>query len=109
MNVHRKSKGDDAVSSHVSDYGLVADAYSVGVTIKVLLSDDLPTRTKRIHHRHDIPLFTCKMNAGQRYKFLDATPKHARELVDKLTVPLARDQPWIKGGVSADNQLLHCR
>ena len=49
----------------------------------------------------------CKKKRRKRYKFLDETPKPARDLIGKLTepkveerlaVPLARDEPWIRGG-----------
>ena len=51
----------------------------------------------------------------KRYKFLDETPKPARELVGKLlkakeeerlTVPLAREEPWIKGGMDRNDHVV---
>jgi hypothetical protein len=62
-------------------------------------------------------LFSCgkKSNRRKRYKFLDEVPKPARDLIEKLmktnveerlAVPLAKDEPWIRGGCSADDPLV---
>ena len=126
--VRRKTVNDAALSSHVSDYGLIADAYSVGATIKVLLTG-VPADASEmefISSQENIllniisALCACGKDKGsakrkKRYKFLDEAPKPARELVrklmkpvyeDRLTAPLARDEPWIKGGVSADDPIV---
>ena len=117
---------DAAVSSHVSGYGLIADAYSTGCTVKVLLTGVPADKNKMkfISFQDNIflniisAIFSCEQKDNgngkrkKRYKFLDETTKPARELVvkvmkplyaDRLTVPLARDAPWIEGGMSADD------
>mmetsp|Transcript_9174 Transcript_9174/g.19572 ORF Transcript_9174/g.19572 Transcript_9174/m.19572 type:complete len:489 (+) Transcript_9174:116-1582(+) len=124
--VREKSDGDVALSQHVADYGLISDAYSVGCTIKVLLTGvpaDVTDVMAFIGSRNNLlvdiilAIFACgkKRKRKKRYKFLDETPKPARELIgklmkpnieDRLTVPSACDEPWIKGGVNADDAIV---
>ncbi len=124
--VREKSDGDVALSQHVADYGLISDAYSVGCTIKVLLTGvpaDVTDVMAFIGSHNNLlvdilsAIFACgnKRKRKKRYKFLDETPKPARELIgklmkpnieDRLTVPLACDEPWIKGGISADDAIV---
>ena len=125
-NVRRKSDDDEALTENVSDYGLIADAFSIGATIKVILTG-VPADQKEMEFmssKNNILLnvlsaiFGCgKSDSGRkkRYKFLDETPKPARALVgklmkpkysDRLTVPLARDEPWIKGGVGENDPVV---
>lgn len=118
-----KSKKDRALSSCVADYGLVSDAFSVGATIKMVLTgvpagenemEFISANDSALGNILDAICGCGKKNDGKRrkrYKFLDETPKPARELVGKLmkakederlTVPLARVEPWIKGGNEND-------
>ena len=129
VKVREKSKGDAALSEHVSDYGLIADAFSVGCTIKVLLTGvpaDVADVMSFIGANDNVlanilsTIFACGKSKKdgrrrKRYKFLDETPKMARDLVgklmkpkieDRLTVPLARDEPWIKGGCDANDPVV---
>ncbi|KAL7548637.1 hypothetical protein ACHAWF_013304 [Thalassiosira exigua] len=121
-----RDKSDDhaALSACVADYGLVSDAYSVGCTIKMILTG-VPAGENEMEFMGAHggffadamdALCGCRKKKGggggaarrkKRYKFLDETPKPARDLVGKLmrpkegerlTVPLAREEPWIKGG-----------
>lgn len=124
-NAREKSAADEALAESVSDYGLIADAYSIGATIKVLLTG-VPADENEMEFMgsHDNPLlkvltsiFSCGKKGGKRrkrYKWFDETPKAARDLVikltkpvyaDRLTVPLARDEPWIKGGMNANDPI----
>lgn len=124
--VRKSVEGDVALTDHVADYGLIADAYSIGCTIKVLLTG-IPAEENEMEFMSSqnnvllnilSVLFSCgKRDGGEtkrnkRYKFLDENPKPAREVVmkltkpvflERLTVPLARDEPWIKGGMSEDD------
>jgi len=113
----RKSEGDAALAGNVSDYGLISDAYSVGKTIHYLLTG-IPAEENEANFMSSqdnilLKIFSmCMGNKGKRkkrYKWSDETPKPARELVsklmkpsyaDRITVPLARSEPWIKGGTS---------
>lgn len=125
-NAHEKSSTDNALTSCVSDYGFISDSYSVGSTIKVLLTgvpanvtDILGFMSANSNPILNIlsAIFSCgKKNRRQkRYKFLDETPKSARELIGKLmqtkveerlAVPLARDEPWIRGGITPDDPVV---
>jgi len=122
QKVKEKTADDDALASHVSDYGLIADAYSIGATIRVLLTgvpadhneiDFISSNDNLLVNLASV-IFGCigRKNGDdgtqrkKRYKFLDETPNPARELVmklmkpmfvDRLTVPLALDEPWIRG------------
>lgn len=121
-----KSSFDEALTSCVSDYGFISDSYSVGSTIKVLLTG-VPadvTDVMGFMSANNNPLlnilsaiFSCgkKNKRRKRYKFLDETPKPARDLISKLmsinpeerlAVPLARDEPWIAGGCNQDDPVV---
>ncbi|KAL7533310.1 hypothetical protein ACHAXR_005164 [Thalassiosira sp. AJA248-18] len=130
MNVRRKSDGDgdEALSSHVSDYGFLADAYSIGCTIKVLLTG-VPAEENETEFISSqgadaqlsiiSTIFSCRKKGNRtrkkRYKLLLDTPKRARLLVwkltkpissDRLTVPKARNEIWIKGGINTDDPVV---
>ena len=109
----------------MSDYGLISDAYSVGCTIKVLLTgvpadqNEMEFMSAQDNVLLSVLSLCCGKSNGdkrkKRYKWLDETPKPARELVKKLmkgtyaerlTVPLARDEVWIKGGISNDDPVV---
>lgn len=109
----------------MSDYGLISDAYSVGCTIKVLLTgvpadqNEMEFMSAQDNVLMSVLSLCCGKSNGdkrkKRYKWLDETPKPARELVKKLmkntyaerlTVPLARDEVWIKGGISNDDPVV---
>lgn len=134
-NSRDKCDGDVALTDLVADYGLIADAYSVGYTIREILTGVSPKDAKNemdfmSSHQNGVDLltlFSCCTTASnsnssnrrkkrkRRYKWLDETPKHARELVlkmintkiaDRLTVPLAREEVWIKGGMSSDDPIV---
>lgn len=119
-----KSKEDKALSTCVADYGLVSDAYSVGATIKMILTgvpageNEMTYISANDNAFGNILNAICgcgKKNGGnrrKRYKFSDEIPKPARDLVEKLmkakeeerlTVPLACAEPWIKGGMTDDD------
>jgi serine/threonine protein kinase len=132
-NSRDKCEGDVALTDLVADYGLIADAYSVGCTIREILTG-VPAKEARNEmdfmstHQNSIDLvalFSCctgtsnsnnkRKKRKRRYKWLDETPKLARELVlkmmnikiaDRLTVPLAREELWIKGGMSSDDPIV---
>ena len=127
MKVRKKSPHDEALTNCVSDYGFISDSYSVGSTIKVLLTG-VPadvTDVMGFMSANSNPLlyilsaiFTCskKNKRRKRYKFLDETPKKARELIEKLmrtkaderlALPLAKNEQWIKGGCCADDPLVN--
>ena len=125
MKVRSKSEGDGTRSSHVSDYGFTADAFSVGATIRVLLTGVPADQNEMQFIRSQNNAFravtstilSCVKQQGRkkRYRFLDEAPKAARELVkkftspsckDRLTVPLAREEPWIKGGMDAEDPVI---
>ena len=124
--VRKKSDGENAGTEMVSDYGLIADAFSIGATVRVLLTgvpadasemdfissqDNLLINVARF-------LFSCGKGDGKRrkrFKFLNEVPKQARGLVTKLikpnyaeriSVPLAREEDWIKGGMNADDPIV---
>jgi serine/threonine protein kinase len=133
-NSRDKCDGDVALTDLVADYGLIADAYSVGCTIRELLTG-VPAKEAKNEmdfmssHQNSIDLvalFSCcttsnnnssnkRKKRKRRYKWLDETPKLARELVlkmmntkiaDRLTVPSAREELWIKGGMSSDDPIV---
>ncbi len=127
QKVRNKMKGDTALSECVADYGLIADAYSVGATIRMILTGVpagenemafISANDSAIGKILDALCGCGKKNDGKRrkrYKFLDETPKPARELIGKLlrvkeeerlTVPLAREEPWIKGGINNDDPVI---
>ena len=126
MKYHKKTSNEEALTNFVSDYGFISDSYSVGSTIKVLLTgvpadvtDVMGFISSNSNPLMDILSAICscgkKNRARQRYKFLDETPKPARELIrklmqievdERLSVPLARDEPWIKGGCSSDDPIV---
>ena len=119
--IRDKSKNDHALSNMVSDYGLIADAYSIGATIKVLLTGVPADQNEMAFISANDSMFntifallSCKKDGGRkrRYKFLDELPKEAANLVHKLmkpdfmeriSVPLARDEVWIKGGMDTND------
>ena len=109
----------------MSDYGLISDAYSVGCTIKVLLTgipadqNEMEFMSAQDNVLLSVLSLCCGKSNGdkrkKRYKWLDETPKPARELVrklmkstyaERLTVPLARDELWIRGGMSSDDPVV---
>ena len=109
----------------MSDYGLISDAYSVGCTIKVLLTgvpadqNEMEFMSAQDNVLMSVLSLCCGKSNGdkrkKRYKWLDETPKPARELVknlmkntyaERLTVSLARDEVWIKGGISNDDPVV---
>ena len=121
-----KSKQDMALSLCVADYGLASDAFSVGATIKMILTGVpagenemafISANDNALGNIIDAICGCAKKSDGKRskrYKFLDETPKPARDLVGKLmkgkeeerlTVPLARGEPWIKGGMNNEDPL----
>ena len=134
-NSRDKCDGDVALTDLVADYGLIADAYSVGCTIREILTG-VPAKEAKNEmdfmssHGNSIDFlalfFSCctttasnssnrRKKRKRRYKWLDESPKHARELVlkmintkiaDRLTVPLAREEVWIKGGMSSDDPIV---
>ncbi len=127
QRVRDKSDGETALAEYVADYGLVSDAYSVGATIKMILTgvpageNEMAFISANDSAIGNILGAICgcgKKSDGKRrkrYKFLDETPKPARELVGKLlkvreeerlTVPLAREEPWIKGGTDNDDPVI---
>mmetsp|Transcript_11752 Transcript_11752/g.19233 ORF Transcript_11752/g.19233 Transcript_11752/m.19233 type:complete len:423 (-) Transcript_11752:170-1438(-) len=127
QKVRNKTEGDTALSECVADYGLVADAYSVGATIKMILTGVpagesemafISANDSSIGKILDAMCGCGKKSDGKRrkrYKFMDETPKPARELIGKLlkvkeeerlTVPLAREEPWIKGGIDKDDPVI---
>lgn len=122
-----KTDKESALSSCVSDYGLVSDAYSVGATIKMILTGVpagenemafISANDSAIGKILDAICVCGKKSEAKRrkrYKFIDETPKPARELVGKLlkaneeerlSVPLAREEPWIKGGMSDNDPVI---
>jgi serine/threonine protein kinase len=121
----QKSDGDTALTEYVADYGLISDAYSIGCTIRVMLTG-VPAKEKNEVAFMSSQgggllaiLFSCcsmgREKRKRRYKWLDETPKPARELVlklmnplyaDRLSVPLAREELWIRGGVNADDPVV---
>jgi serine/threonine protein kinase len=134
-NSRDKCDGDVALTDLVADYGLIADAYSVGCTIREILTGVPAKEAKNemdfmTSHGNSIDFlalfFSCctttasnssnrRKKRKRRYKWLDESPKHARELVlkmintkiaDRLTVPLAREEVWIKGGMSSDDPIV---
>lgn len=125
--VRDKTKKDNALSACVADYGLVSDAYSVGATVKMILTGVpagenemafISANDSALGNILDAICGCGKKSDGKRrkrYKFLDETPKPARELVGKLlkakeeerlTVPLARAEPWIKGGMNDNDPVV---
>ena len=109
----------------MSDYGLISDAYSVGCTIKVLLTgipadqNEMEFMSAQDNVLLSVLSLCCGKSNGdkrkKRYKWLDETPKPARELVrklmkptyaERLTVPMARDEVWIRGGMSNDDPVV---
>ena len=127
QRVRDKGKGETALAAYVADYGLVSDAYSVGATIKMILTG-VPAGENEMNFISSndraignilSAICGCRKNSDvkrrKRYKFLDETPKPARELVGKLlkvrederlTVPLAREEPWIKGGTDKEDPVI---
>jgi serine/threonine protein kinase len=122
-----KTEKESALSTFVADYGLVSDAYSVGATIKMILTGVpagenemafISANDSAIGKILDAICGCGKKSDGKRrkrYKFLDETPKPARDLVEKLlkakeeerlTVPLAREEPWIKGGMNDNDPVI---
>ena len=96
MKYHQKTSNDEALTNFVSDYGFISDSYSVGSTIKVLLSgvpadvtDVMGFMSSNNNPLMDVLCAICscgkKTRMRKRYKFLDETPKPARELIRKLT------------------------
>ena len=123
-NSRTKSDGDTALTEFVADYGLISDAYSIGCTIRVMLTG-VPAKEKNEMAFMSSQggalsaIFSCcSTDRGmrkRRYKWLDETPKPARDLVLKLTspvyakrlsVPLAREELWIRGGMTADDPVV---
>jgi len=123
-NSRQKSDGDTALTDFVADYGLISDAYSIGCTIRVMLTG-VPAKEKNEMTFMSSQggalsaIFSCcstdRGKRKRRYKWLDETPKPARELVlklmnpvyaDRLSVPLAREELWIRGGMTADDPVV---
>ena len=124
MNSRQKSDGDNALTDFVADYGLISDAYSIGCTIRVMLTG-VPAKEKSEMAFMSSQggalsaIFSCcstdRGKRKRRYKWLDETPKPARDLVlklmnpvyaDRLSVPLAREELWIRGGMTADDPVV---
>ncbi|KAL3785012.1 hypothetical protein HJC23_007933 [Cyclotella cryptica] len=127
MKVRTRSSQDEALTDCVSDYGFISDSYSVGSTIKVLLTGvpaDVEDVVRFISANNNLLLdaLSVILSCGRkskirkkRYKFLDETPRQAREVVvklmkakaeERLAVPLARDEPWIEGGCGVDDPVV---
>ncbi|KAL7477477.1 hypothetical protein ACHAW6_003279 [Cyclotella cf. meneghiniana] len=127
MKVRTRSSRDEALTNCVSDYGFISDSYSVGSTIKVLLTGvpaDVEDVVRFVSANTNLfmdvisTIFSCGKKSKirkKRYKFLDETPRQARELIvklmkakveERLAVPLARDEPWIKGGCGVDDPVV---
>ncbi|KAL3766495.1 hypothetical protein ACHAW5_001164 [Stephanodiscus triporus] len=122
-NSREKSHGDTALSENVADYGLNSDSYSIGCTIRVMLTG-IPANEKNemdfMSSRDGVlslyALFSCcSKKRNVRYKWLDESPKGARELVlkmtnpvyaDRLSVHLAREELWIKGGMTSNDPVI---
>lgn len=119
-----KSDGDAALTENVSDYGMISDAYSIGITIRVMLTGVPAYESNEMAFMSSqdgaiSAIFSCCSTRGgkrkRRYKWLDETPKPARELVlkmtnavfaDRLSVPMAREEIWIKGGMTVDDPVI---
>ena len=127
QRVRDKNDGETALAAYVADYGLISDAYSVGATIKMILTGVpagenemafISANDRAIGNILDAICGCRKKNSRKRrkrYKFLDEAPKPARGLVGKLlkvreeerlTVPFAREEPWIKGGTDKDDPVI---
>eukprot|EP00568_Trieres_chinensis_P019684 CAMPEP_0183319314 /NCGR_PEP_ID=MMETSP0160_2-20130417/63207_1 /TAXON_ID=2839 ORGANISM="Odontella Sinensis, Strain Grunow 1884" /NCGR_SAMPLE_ID=MMETSP0160_2 /ASSEMBLY_ACC=CAM_ASM_000250 /LENGTH=186 /DNA_ID=CAMNT_0025485765 /DNA_START=67 /DNA_END=627 /DNA_ORIENTATION=+ len=117
-------QGESAIlGESVSHYGLLSDSYSVGVTLREILTGvpafetDIDTFI-RFEEVRDYPfgktlskLFSCarskqKGRRKKRYRYVDQVPKAAAEMVkalteanesDRLTVREAQTRPWITG------------
>jgi serine/threonine protein kinase len=123
-NARSKSDGDTALAENVSDYGLISDAYSIGITIRVVLTGVPAYEANEMAFMSSqdgvlSAIFSCCSTKGRkrkrRYKWLDEAPKSARELVlkmtntvyaDRLSVPMAREELWIKGGMTVDDPVV---
>jgi len=124
--VRKKSDGENAGTEMVSDYGLIVDAFSIGATVRVLLTG-VPADSSEMDYIGSQDnlliniarfLFSCGKGGGKRrrrFKFLNEVPKQARGLVTKLmkancaeriSVPLAREEDWIKGGMNAHDPVV---
>ena len=124
--VRNKSDGEEAGTAMVSDYGLIADAFSIGATVRVLLTG-VPADASEMDYISSQDnflinvarlIFSCGKGDGKRkrrFKFLNEVPKPARGLVTKLmranyaeriSVPLAREEDWIMGGMNDDDPIV---
>ncbi len=120
---HRRRTRRNCVSECISDYGMVADAYSVGMTISHLVTgippnieDDEFLASKN----HPLKKFVRKMKGrfsdkkttrAKKYRLKSDLPLDVNEVIRLLThfdsrrrctVRYARSLPWIKGGDEED-------
>ena len=125
-----KNKPNAALTECVADYGMVVDAYSVGWTLRVILTGVPPNSTisnyMRKHHgreiiEEDVEVGCCgcfgetsdaaKTTSVFRVRDPDQMPKTATLFISELTkmnpdqrmsVREAQNHPWIKGDAVED-------
>ena len=97
----------DTLSTHVSYYGLMADAFSVGCTIKYMLTGVLPTENVNdVIALQNTPLavlcrFLCGAASSKRerpvqYRKISAIPKEVLRLIQGLTNPDPRQRTTVR-------------
>lgn len=126
QNDHGKLLLHAPLTETIADYGMISDAYSVGITIREILTGvpaDLNIMDYIASKTNPMLLmcsFFCRtttvkqqQNSKHRYRYLDELPKAAVDLVRNLTradiyqriaVREAQTHVWIEGGHQTDDK-----
>mmetsp|Transcript_9127 Transcript_9127/g.12259 ORF Transcript_9127/g.12259 Transcript_9127/m.12259 type:complete len:468 (-) Transcript_9127:302-1705(-) len=126
-NFRKKGEADkktetEALTEFVADYGMISDAYSVGVTLREALTGVPPNFnvTKYVDENYSpvLNLFSkllCSKKRTRKFRYLSEIPKDASLLIGKMTKPKAGERltvreaqmhPWICGDDGEEEYVL---
>ena len=116
----KKKQGHTTLAKYVSDYGMVADAFSVGSTIRYVLTGVPPDQNVQqvlaAQHNPMAQLLQCLCGGGEKgekktYRGAQELPKETVRLIKGMTHPMAnrrttvrmaRLYPWINDVLDSD-------
>mmetsp|Transcript_7956 Transcript_7956/g.10651 ORF Transcript_7956/g.10651 Transcript_7956/m.10651 type:complete len:423 (-) Transcript_7956:210-1478(-) len=119
-----KKIGAEALTDCVADYGMISDAYSIGVTLREALTGVPPNAAvakyidenySPVYNFFSSLLFDSSQNRCREFRYLSEVPKDAAELIGKMTKPNvnerlsvreARMHPWIRGADGEEKYVL---
>lgn len=117
-STQKKIEHKQSLAACVSNYGMTADAYSVGCTIRFMLTGVPPSKSiKEFLQEKNSPLKVLsrklKKTQKKKYRYTKDLPKEASRLcvglthwreVERTTVRSARSYEWIASSITMKNE-----